>query len=249
MKRAGATRAFASLLDVQLDRAKAGLADLETGAPAPEPPHSRGHHAAHRFGAPGPGGDESRDERGPARDRPGRDQLEADAGRARASRSATPTGPPSWTICWPRAAAGLASLPARRATWAPACGWIQERGAPRPRSSSPPPPAAIPRTIVLASRHEGPPAARPSAARARTRLRRPRRLSGARARAQRRGEGRAARLGGGRGPRACAGRDVAPARTSESSGCRRATSPRTRSEPPTGWRVRGRRWRWPPGRT
>ena len=29
MKRAGATRAFASLLDVQLDRAKAGLADLE----------------------------------------------------------------------------------------------------------------------------------------------------------------------------------------------------------------------------
>ena len=71
MKRAGATRAFASLLDVQLDRAMAGLADLERARRRPRRRTSRRHHAAHRFGAPGPGGDESRDERGPARNRPG----------------------------------------------------------------------------------------------------------------------------------------------------------------------------------
>ena len=71
MKRAGATRAFASLLDVQLDRAKAGLADLERARRRPRRRTAGATDAAHRFGAPGPGGDEPRDERGPARNRPG----------------------------------------------------------------------------------------------------------------------------------------------------------------------------------
>ncbi len=107
MKRAGATRAFASLLDVQLDRAIAGLADLERARRRPR---------RHRARTAAPATDSARLAQvvtnlvtNAAQHGTGPVEISWRPTRSgRASRSATRTGPPSWTTFWPGAVAGLA---------------------------------------------------------------------------------------------------------------------------------------------